>query len=94
MDSIASDLWSIEQSLAQEIIKLDFTDSKVRYLLNPLEYCQAPHLQYLTKYLTGPRPVLCLGLNPGPWGMGQTGVPFGEVTHCQNFLNISGESLH
>ena len=94
MESIASDLWSIEQSLAEEIINIDFADSKVKYILNPLEYCEDPHLQYLHKYLTGPKSFLFLGLNPGPWGMGQTGVPFGEVTHCQNFLNISGESLH
>lgn len=52
MGSIASELWSIEQSLAQEVINLDFADSNVKYILNPLDYCEDPHLQYLNKYLT------------------------------------------
>ena len=94
MESLASELWSVEQSLAENIINIDFSDSKVKYILNPLDYCEDPHLQYLHKYLTGPKTLLFLGLNPGPWGMGQTGVPFGEVTHCQSFLNITGESHH
>ena len=91
MNSFASEFWDIERSVAGELGKVDFADSKVKYILNPLEYCEVPHLQYLQKFLTGPKSVLFLGLNPGPWGCGQTGVPFGEVTHCQTFLNISGE---
>ena len=94
MNTFATELWDIERSLAEGLRKVDFSDSKVKYILSPLEYCSAPHLQYLEKYLRGPKPVLFLGLNPGPWGMGQTGVPFGEVTHCQTFLNISGEYLY
>ena len=91
MNDLAREFWTMEKSLAEELGKVDFADSKVKYILNPLEYCEEPHLQYLEKYLTGPKTVLFLGLNPGPWGMGQTGVPFGAVTPCQTFLNISGE---
>ncbi|MDP7030628.1 MAG: hypothetical protein QF733_10490, partial [Phycisphaerales bacterium] len=32
---------------------------------------------------------LLLGMNPGPWGLAQTGVPFGEVDHVKRFLRIS-----
>ena len=67
-NNFATELWSIESSLADELRKVDFADSKVKYILNPLEYCEDPHLQYLDKYLTGPKTVLFLGLNPGPWG--------------------------
>ncbi|KAK7866569.1 hypothetical protein R5R35_010416 [Gryllus longicercus] len=32
-----------------------------------------------------------LGMNPGPWGMSQTGVPFGEVNIVREWLGITGE---
>lgn len=31
-----------------------------------------------------------MGMNPGPWGMAQTGVPFGDVTMVRNWLRIEG----
>ena len=31
-----------------------------------------------------------LGMNPGPWGMSQTGVPFGEVAAVRSFLGLEG----
>jgi len=30
-------------------------------------------------------------MNPGPWGMAQTGVPFGEVALVRDWLGIAGE---
>ncbi len=44
------------------------------YVYNPLCYAVSPHRAYLRKYLRGPRQVLFLGMNPGPWGMMQTGI--------------------
>ena len=36
-----------------------------------------------------PKPkALLLGMNPGPWGMAQTGVPFGEVSFARDFLGL------
>ena len=32
-----------------------------------------------------------LGMNPGPWGMVQTGVPFGEVAAARDWLKVSAE---
>jgi len=34
---------------------------------------------------------MLLGMNPGPYGMAQTGVPFGEVHAAQNWLHIQGK---
>ena len=31
---------------------------------------------------------LLLGMNPGPWGMAQTGVPFGTVSRVRDWLGI------
>ena len=33
--------------------------------------------------------VLLLGMNPGPWGMAQTGVPFGQVAAVRDWLGIN-----
>ena len=29
-----------------------------------------------------------MGMNPGPWGMAQTGVPFGEIDAVRNWIEI------
>jgi single-strand selective monofunctional uracil DNA glycosylase len=58
---------------------------------NPLAYARAPHEAYLRRYGAGTREILLLGMNPGPFGMAQTGVPFGDVTMVRDFLKIEGE---
>jgi single-strand selective monofunctional uracil DNA glycosylase len=60
----------------------------VTHVYNPLEYARRPHEAYLTRYGSGRRQVLLLGMNPGPFGMAQTGVPFGDVTMVRDFLGI------
>jgi len=54
----------------------------------PLDYAWRPHQRYLEKYATGPKRVLFLGMNPGPFGMAQTGVPFGEIAAVRDWLGI------
>ena len=60
---------------------------------NPLEYAWANHAQYLTKYGEGQKRVLFLGMNPGPWGMAQTGIPFGEISLVRDWMKLDGEIL-
>lgn len=55
---------------------------------NPLEYAREPWRRYLERYVDAPREVVFLGMNPGPWGMAQTGVPFGEVAAVREWLQI------
>jgi single-strand selective monofunctional uracil DNA glycosylase len=55
---------------------------------NPLQAKWEPHETYLTRYMRGRKRVLFLGLNAGPWGMVQTGVPFGEVNAVRDWLKI------
>ena len=62
----------------------------VTHVYDPLVYAWAPHRAYLERYATGPRKVLLLGMNPGPWGMAQTGVPFGDVGLVRDWLGIEG----
>jgi single-strand selective monofunctional uracil DNA glycosylase len=60
----------------------------VTRVYNPLEYARASYDLYLERFGHGPREVILLGLNPGPWGMAQTGIPFGEVSFARDWLGI------
>jgi len=62
----------------------------IAYAYNPLEYARAPYEAYLQAFGTTPREVVLVGMNPGPWGMAQTGVPFGEVAAVRDWMGIRG----
>lgn len=63
----------------------------ITHVYNPLEYARQPHDLYLERYGQGPKEVVLVGMNPGPWGMVQTGVPFGEISVVTQWLGILGE---
>lgn len=60
----------------------------VTHTLNPLTYAWAPHEQYLRRFGQGRKRVVFLGMNPGPFGMVQVGVPFGEVNAVRDWMKI------
>jgi len=60
----------------------------VVHVYNPLVYARRPWDSYVAKYGRGPKEVVMVGMNPGPWGMAQTGVPFGEVNLVREWLGI------
>lgn len=60
----------------------------VAYVYSPLTYAWAPHETYLRRYGNSPKRVIFLGMNPGPFGMVQTGVPFGEVAAARDWLKV------
>ncbi len=62
----------------------------VTHVYNPLVYAWEPHAAYLCKFGGAPRRIVFLGMNPGPFGMAQTGVPFGEVAIVRDWLKIDG----
>lgn len=61
----------------------------VTHVLNPLDYAWAPHEQYLRRFGDGRKRVVFLGMNPGPFGMVQVGVPFGEVNAVRDWMRIA-----
>lgn len=83
-------LVSISRELARKVGRLAFS-APVTHVYNPLEYAREPHERYLEQWGKGPKRVLLLGMNPGPFGMAQTGVPFGDVTLVRDFLRVSGK---
>jgi single-strand selective monofunctional uracil DNA glycosylase len=54
----------------------------------PLDYAWAAHAIYLRRFGVGRKRVVFLGMNPGPFGMAQTGVPFGEIAAVRDWLGI------
>jgi len=87
---VEMDLEGIARELAEEAGRLIFLPP-VTHVYNPLDYAWKAHSQYLSRYGRRPKKVLFLGMNPGPWGMAQTGVPFGEVAVVRDWLGIVAE---
>jgi single-strand selective monofunctional uracil DNA glycosylase len=85
-----SPLATISRELSRAVDRLD-TEKAAAFTYNPLAYARAPHEDYLEKYGAGKKEVLLLGMNPGPFGMAQTGVPFGDVGMVRDFLKVSGK---
>ena len=82
-------LVQVSRYLSQHVSELSFK-APVAYVYNPLEYARAPHEAYLKRYGKAPKRALLLGMNPGPFGMAQTGVPFGDVAMVREFLGVTG----
>ncbi len=80
-------LLDISDQLVRDLKPIRFA-APVAFVYNPLVYARAAHAQYLERYGLGPREIVLLGMNPGPWGMVQTGVPFGEVGIVRDWLRI------
>jgi len=77
----------IAVELTHELQKLRF-GPPVAQVYNPLEYARAPHRRYLQRYGTRPKEIVLVGMNPGPWGMAQTGIPFGEISAVRDWMGI------
>ncbi len=80
-------LVDIVRELSSEVDGLTFAPP-VTHVYNPLDYAWFAHRQYLERFGNARGTVLLLGMNPGPWGMAQTGVPFGEVAAVRDWLGI------
>ena len=80
-------LIAVSRQLSERVDALTF-GPPVTHTYNPLEYARRSHEAYLRKYGAGRRRVLLVGMNPGPFGMAQTGVPFGDVACVRDFLGI------
>jgi single-strand selective monofunctional uracil DNA glycosylase len=64
----------------------------VTHVYDPLAYAGSMHEAYLRRAAPrAPGGVVFLGMNPGPWGMAQTGVPFGEVAAVRDWMGLDGE---
>jgi single-strand selective monofunctional uracil DNA glycosylase len=74
-------------ALIEDLRPLRF-EPPVTHVYNPLEYAGKSYGRYLKLYGDRPKEVILVGMNPGPWGMAQTGVPFGEVKSVRGWMGI------
>lgn len=82
-----SELACITDDLIRDLDGLRF-GPPVTHVYNPLVYARAPWQVYCDRFGAGTRDVLMVGMNPGPFGMAQVGVPFGEVGSVRDWLGI------
>jgi single-strand selective monofunctional uracil DNA glycosylase len=88
--SPAKELIAAADSLRRSLQPLTF-GPPVRHVYNPLLYAWAAHRQYITRFGINRKRILFLGMNPGPFGMAQTGVPFGEVSAVRDWMGIHAD---
>ena len=85
--SVADRVIAAERRLVKELAPLRFR-APVTHVYNPLDYARRPHRLYLRRFADSTKRVVYLGMNPGPYGMAQTGVPFGEVETARDWLGV------
>jgi single-strand selective monofunctional uracil DNA glycosylase len=83
----AARLLDAARALSAELAQLRFPPP-IAHVYDPHRYAWAPYEQYVTRFGRAPKRVVLLGMNPGPFGMMQTGVPFGEVAAVRDWMGI------
>jgi single-strand selective monofunctional uracil DNA glycosylase len=83
-----SPLISAAHVLRDQLSALRFSPP-VSHVYQPLEYAARPHETYLERFGSSPKKVVFLGMNPGPFGMAQVGVPFGEIAAVRDWMGIN-----
>ncbi len=91
--AIADKILRATSTLSREVNALRF-EEPVSHVYNPLVYASKPHRAYIRDFANSKKKVVFLGMNPGPFGMAQTGVPFGEIAHVRDWMKISGTVTH
>jgi len=86
---MTSALVSAAQRLHRRTSRLTFA-TPVACVYAPLGYAWPIAEAYMERYGRGPKEVVFVGMNPGPFGMAQTGVPFGEVRFVRDWMDLSG----
>lgn len=87
---IAQRLVDAARTLSARLAPMRFSPP-VSHVYNPLDYAWDPYEAYVRRFGDGKKRVVFVGMNPGPFGMVQTGVPFGEVAAVRDWLGLSGE---
>ena len=86
---MSDSLTKAAKKLSEVVNSLSFGEP-TSFIYNPLDYAWAIHEQYLQLAGQGKKKVVMLGMNPGPFGMAQTGVPFGEIPAVRDWMGLHG----
>jgi single-strand selective monofunctional uracil DNA glycosylase len=90
LSSTSKRLIAAARELSAQVGRLKF-QPPVTHVYNPLTYAWKAHQEYLRRFGNGRKRVVFLGMNPGPFGMTQTGVPFGEIAAVRDWLGIGAK---
>src|SRR5882672_3730677 len=90
MSDAANPIIAAARRLSSAVSQLPFGPPVV-HTYNPLDYAWDMHEAYGLRFGGSPKRVLFLGMNPGPHGMMQTGVPFGEVAAVRDWMGIRAD---
>ena len=85
--STSQQLIAAALELSSAVGRLRFA-APVTHVYNPLDYAWPAHEEYLRRFGSSRKRVVFLGMNPGPFGMAQTGIPFGEVAAARDWMGI------
>ncbi|MDR1530265.1 MAG: single-stranded DNA-binding protein [Burkholderiales bacterium] len=85
--SITESALAAAQKLRATVNTLSFAPP-VTHVYNPLDYAWTAHETYLRRFANTTKKIVFVGMNPGPFGMAQTGVPFGEIAAVRDWLGI------
>jgi len=61
-------LLEISDAMSNELRLLTFAPP-ITHVYNPLDYARDVHAEYLARYGGGPKEIVLVGMNPGPFGM-------------------------
>ncbi len=85
--NLSQSLLKASSELSHVVDELSFSPP-VTHVYNPLNYALRSHKQFIKRYANDHKRVVFLGMNPGPYGMAQTGVPFGEIAAVRDWMKI------
>lgn len=86
MPKVVTTLLDAAVQLRDALLQIEYPESITVY--HPLDYAWEAYKCYVEKFARGSCRVVFLGMNPGPFGMAQTGVPFGEVAAVRDWMEI------
>ncbi len=87
-EAIAARIKTITDDLVEHVQSQTFS-APVTHVYNPLVYARKGYDRYLARFGNTVKTTLLIGMNPGPFGMAQTGVPFGDVEMVRDWMGIS-----
>ena len=89
MSLTSQELLGLIDAQAHALTQLKLTTPSLGWVTHPLRYARAGHVAYMERFGGDTaRRVLFVGMNPGPWGMAQTGVPFGDVVMVRDWMGL------
>jgi single-strand selective monofunctional uracil DNA glycosylase len=85
--SLSKRVLEVSDDLRRRVNGLSFSHP-THTIYNPLDYAWECHKTYVERFADKAKKVVFLGMNPGPWGMAQVGIPFGEIAAVRDWIGI------